>query len=168
MSTTPGSVAVGDVPTAVYRLYDASDVLLYVGISRNPEWRFRDHASQKPWWPQVARKTIAWCDSKNAALQAEARAIDSEGPAHNISNPLRPAPRTIRRPRQPGMVRGPGDRSADRHDRNNQTGVSCRLTLDDFHRFEAVCKKLGLSRRQAIITAIREFLDRHENEADPK
>lgn len=153
----------GSEPAAVYRLYDTSDVLLYVGMSRNPEKRFRDHAAQKDWWSLVTKKAVTWYDDKDAALQAEAQAIDGERPAHNIINPLRPVPRTIRHPRQPGMIRGPGDRRADRHARGSQTSLSARLDWDDFYRLEAVCKKLGLSRRQAIVTAIREWLDRNEH-----
>ena len=55
------------------------------------------------------------------------------------------------------------DRKADRHVPGKQTGVSIRLDNPDFARLEATRSKLGIcSRRQAIITAIREWADRHE------
>lgn len=56
------------------------------------------------------------------------------------------------------------DRSADRHT-DNQTGVYTRLDNTDLHRLDATRKKLGIkSRRQAIITAIREWVARNEPE----
>jgi predicted GIY-YIG superfamily endonuclease len=36
--------------TALYRLYDATDQLLYVGISTNPEERWKTHTMLKSWW----------------------------------------------------------------------------------------------------------------------
>jgi predicted GIY-YIG superfamily endonuclease len=79
----------GDAPTALYRLYAEDNVLLYVGISQNPVLRFDQHAKEKPWWPLVVRKTAAWCDSAGTALNAEAAAISSENPVHNIRRPER-------------------------------------------------------------------------------
>lgn len=52
------------------------------------------------------------------------------------------------------------DRRADRHITGNQTGVYTRLDNPDLDRLEATRERLGIkSRRQAIITAIREWLD---------
>lgn len=57
------------------------------------------------------------------------------------------------------------DRSADRHDPENQVQIAARLDRDDYDRLERVRVTLGLpSRRQAVIRAIREFIDRHEAE----
>jgi GntR family transcriptional regulator len=70
-------------PTAVYRLFAADGVLLYVGTSGNLPLRFRKHASDKDWWPQVARKTMVWYGSRREALAAEARAILVEAPLRN-------------------------------------------------------------------------------------
>lgn len=55
------------------------------------------------------------------------------------------------------------DRSADRHDGSSQVQVGARLDRDDYDRLERLRLRLGLpSRRQAIIRAIREFIDRNE------
>lgn len=55
------------------------------------------------------------------------------------------------------------DRKADRHAPGSQVPVSARLDKADFDALEATRGRLGIrSRRQAIITAIREWLDRHE------
>lgn len=74
--------------TAVYRLYDADGALLYVGVARSPRERLSDHAYRKPWWPQVARKTIEWHPDRETALEAEARAIHTEHPVHNRQVPV--------------------------------------------------------------------------------
>lgn len=76
-------------PTALYRLFAADGTLLYVGITGNPGLRFGQHAADKAWWPEVARKTAAWFSSRDVALNAEAEAIRDEQPVHNISRPLR-------------------------------------------------------------------------------
>lgn len=70
--------------TAVYRLYDDRNVLLYVGISDNPERRWQDHGT-KPWWPTVTRRTVAWFDTRVEALAEETRAILRENPLHNVA-----------------------------------------------------------------------------------
>lgn len=57
------------------------------------------------------------------------------------------------------------DRRADRHAGGGETSVSARLDPDDFRRFEAVRKRLGLpSKRKAVIAAIRDWLDKHAPE----
>lgn len=74
--------------TALYRLYDAEDVLLYVGISADPEGRWKQHsasATSAGWWPQVARKEVRWFPTREAADEAETAAISDERPLHNRS-----------------------------------------------------------------------------------
>lgn len=73
-------------PTAVYRFYDKGDILMYVGISRNPHQRFIQHHA-KYWWDIVARYEIIWCDDRRTALWTEAAAILNEGPAYNRQRP---------------------------------------------------------------------------------
>ncbi|MFC8463367.1 hypothetical protein [Streptomyces sp. NPDC057250] len=72
-----------DRRTALYRLYDAADVLLYIGISHQPDVRFAQHASDKPWWTDVARRDVEWHDDRPSAEAAEAEAIRAEDPEHN-------------------------------------------------------------------------------------
>jgi prevent-host-death family protein len=69
--------------TALYRLYDDAEVLLYIGISHQPEVRFEQHAKLKDWWPQVTRRDVQWFDDRPSAAAAEAAAIRSEDPEHN-------------------------------------------------------------------------------------
>lgn len=56
--------------TALYRLYDANGVLLYIGISGDPKRRFRQHARTKHWWPEVVRKEEVWFDTRREAEDA--------------------------------------------------------------------------------------------------
>lgn len=75
-----------DDPVAVYRLFDSSDDLLYVGISNDPDERWRAHRwgpDRMPWVEQVGRRTVEWQTSRAAALEMEAQAIKSERPKYN-------------------------------------------------------------------------------------
>lgn len=69
--------------TEIYRLYDADDRLLYVGIAYSAHHRLMGHVC-KPWWPDVARKVIGHHRTREAALRAEARAIRRERPIYNV------------------------------------------------------------------------------------
>lgn len=72
--------------TALYRLYDSKDRLLYVGVTDTPWRRWSQHEDTKAWWSQVARKEAEWFDSREEALAAEVVAIQAELPAHNHQN----------------------------------------------------------------------------------
>lgn len=70
--------------TALYRLYDSTDSLLYVGIAEDPKKRWSEHAADKPWWSEVSRRDVEWFADRETAEDAERAAIDSEGPLHNL------------------------------------------------------------------------------------
>lgn len=74
--------------TAVYRLYDQSGVLLYVGISDKPTRRWTQHESGKPWYSEVHTSTVEWHPNREAALWHERRAIRIEGPRYNVEHAL--------------------------------------------------------------------------------
>lgn len=82
MSGSSGHEAASE-RTAVYRIYGADSELLYVGITKDFGARWAQHAAKQPWWPEVARQTVDWHESREAALAEEARAIKAEGPRHN-------------------------------------------------------------------------------------
>ncbi|MFM9652794.1 GIY-YIG nuclease family protein [Streptomyces galilaeus] len=73
-------------PTALYRLYAADETVLYIGVTDDPDRRFKQHRDSKPWWPQVARKTVEWHPSRSRALAVEAAAIAAETPTYNIDH----------------------------------------------------------------------------------
>jgi predicted GIY-YIG superfamily endonuclease len=82
----PGRIVSAPERTALYRLYDADDQLLYIGIAKDPEARWASHATttrSSKWWHLVARKTVEWLPSREAADAAETRAIAAENPYYN-------------------------------------------------------------------------------------
>ncbi|MER5461640.1 GIY-YIG nuclease family protein [Streptomyces sp. NPDC002668] len=70
--------------TAVYRMFDAKDRLLYIGISSAPTKRWVQHSVDKEWWNEAARFTLDWRESRAEALHVEAEAIKGEKPIHNV------------------------------------------------------------------------------------
>lgn len=74
------------VRTALYRLFDSSGTLLYVGVSVSPEQRWLHHAEHKSWWPKVTRIEFAWHPTRAEALRREADAIRTEKPRYNVQH----------------------------------------------------------------------------------
>lgn len=74
------------IRTALYRHFDGSDCLLYVGITRDPARRFAMHCATKGWVFDIATIRIEWLPTKEAALDAERRAIAIEGPRYNFQH----------------------------------------------------------------------------------
>jgi predicted GIY-YIG superfamily endonuclease len=70
---------------SLYRLYDADDRLLYVGIGANPKKRWNGHKADKIWWSEVTRKTVTWFDSRAEARAVETEAIRTEKPMFDQS-----------------------------------------------------------------------------------
>lgn len=73
---------------AIYRLRDADEHLLYVGVSNNPPVRFEEHAASKSWWPEVRFYDLEWLETRQLALSAESDAIWLEQPKYNKSRPF--------------------------------------------------------------------------------
>lgn len=73
--------------TALYRLFNNADVLLYVGVANRPPERFNTHLSLKRWWDEVVRTDLEWHETRKAALTAERTAILIENPLYNILIP---------------------------------------------------------------------------------
>jgi predicted GIY-YIG superfamily endonuclease len=81
--------------TALYRYFAADDELLYIGISADPEERWKVHKwgpNRMSWIRQVTRRAVEWHESRPAALKAEEEAIRSERPRYNgtHNHPLAP------------------------------------------------------------------------------
>ena len=98
--------------TALYRLYDADDELLYIGVSKHPELRFEEHRmAGAKWIPKVARRDIAWYSTRREALAAEKAAIETEHPRHNGTYNYDDAPmptdwKPVNGPNKAGQVAG--------------------------------------------------------------
>lgn len=71
-------------PCTVYRFFDRSGRLLYVGKALDPRARQKQH-ERRAWWPDVdtLRTTHTVYDSERAALDAEDVAIRDENPLYN-------------------------------------------------------------------------------------
>lgn len=79
--------------TAVYRLFDDIDTLLYIGESADPDEREGWHRATQSWGRQIHHRTDEWHDRLEEALRAETAAIEAERPLHNVANsPWRPIP----------------------------------------------------------------------------
>lgn len=79
--------------TALYRLYDSGNQLLYVGISNNPESRWKSHLYGTADWPRLASsRTDEWFDTRVDAEAAEVIAIKAEQPRFNGTHNFTEAP----------------------------------------------------------------------------
>lgn len=75
--------------TALYRHYDATGALLYVGITDCLSGRDKQHAATSHWHCNVQNTTTIWYDTRSDAIAAEREAIRNESPKHNIQNAAR-------------------------------------------------------------------------------
>lgn len=80
-----GSMSESPRRTALYRLYNVDDRLLYLGITVNVRQRFCQHKMTKFWWHLVARKDVTWYPTREAALAAERTATVGERPIYDAS-----------------------------------------------------------------------------------
>jgi hypothetical protein len=75
--------------TELYRHFDKSGALLYVGISLSTAQRMGEHRNGSAWWRKVVSITIERFPTREAALAAERKAVQTEHPAHNVTGRLR-------------------------------------------------------------------------------
>lgn len=80
-------------PTALYRWYDESHLLLYVGISDDLAGRVRGHIKSSSWMDFAVSSTIERHSTRTAALDAEETAIKAERPIFNFQHNSSPEAR---------------------------------------------------------------------------
>lgn len=73
-----------DGPTDLYRYFDKDGALLYVGVSFHAMARAAQHRSSKHWWSDAVFVKIEHCATRSEAFEAEAHAVKTESPRHNI------------------------------------------------------------------------------------
>lgn len=78
----------------LYRVFDATEALLYVGITNDLARRFADHAQEQPWWLDVADCRTEFFPDRVALEAAEMLAIQIEHPRHNVQHT--PRDRSVR------------------------------------------------------------------------
>jgi predicted GIY-YIG superfamily endonuclease len=71
----------------LYRCYNRKESLLYVGMTNNPEDRFKHHRTHQPWWPYVDHITLQQYATRRELAGAEATAIQDEHPKFNVVTP---------------------------------------------------------------------------------
>lgn len=74
-----------DARAAVYRFFNSSDELLYLGLTHNIEERWGTHARIQPWWLDVVRREFTWYETRKEAEQVEAAATALEKPRYDRS-----------------------------------------------------------------------------------
>lgn len=67
----------------VYRAFDRSGQLLYIGSTGDYTARRKQHKYQSAWFDSVSRWQAEWYASDEAAQEAEYAAIQAEQPAYN-------------------------------------------------------------------------------------
>jgi len=77
-------------PTKLYRHFDKDGVLLYVGISTNVVLRLSQHSKYSHWFDEITNVTIETYPSRDDALDAETKAIQTENPKYNIAKSKKP------------------------------------------------------------------------------
>ena len=79
----------GMEPAAVYHLHDEQCELLYVGMSINPERRFKQHAAKRTWWNEVdpTKTAITWYADRIAAALVEHRDELTNTPRYGKNRP---------------------------------------------------------------------------------
>lgn len=70
----------------LYRFW-SGDELLYVGRSVNAFTRAKQHQREKDWYEQVTHLTFEYHPDAASLVAAEASAITTERPAHNVAMP---------------------------------------------------------------------------------
>jgi hypothetical protein len=73
-------------PSTLYRAYDASGDLLYVGIAKSWMHRWAHHQYDSAWFADVRRIELEPFPTRRAALDAERIAIRTEAPLYNIEH----------------------------------------------------------------------------------
>jgi predicted GIY-YIG superfamily endonuclease len=72
--------------TATYELYAEDGTAMYIGLTANPNRRFKEHQSNQGWWHQVdlTKTNITWHSNRQEAQDAEEALIKEKRPIYNI------------------------------------------------------------------------------------
>lgn len=67
----------------LYRLYDKSNILLYIGKTVRGAYRIAEH-QDKPWFSQISFAKIESFENETALNTAEKESIKAENPKYNV------------------------------------------------------------------------------------
>lgn len=79
----------------LYRFFDSSNHLLYVGITNNLWYRISAHSKVQPWWSEVASATMEHYPDREVLAEAERTAIRLEHPRCNKVHAIKRASASI-------------------------------------------------------------------------
>lgn len=125
---------------ALYRFFDATGQLLYVGLTSDPGRRMGQHRVEKPWWSEVANVTIQTYPDRESVAAAERAAIRTETPRYNVACTMRPRERTAKGPAR-------------------ESNISVRLPAGLVSRLDAQAKTERRSRSTMLMLLLEEALD---------
>jgi DNA-binding XRE family transcriptional regulator len=74
---------VDSCPAALYRMFNETGVLLYIGMTTNIGTRMVNHQFDKPWWSEVRTIRVTPYSNRTEAENAERGAIIAEQPLWN-------------------------------------------------------------------------------------
>lgn len=69
---------------SLYRFFNSTGELLYIGITNRVPRRLDQHGDDKPWYLEVADVKVEHHPNRDAALAAEKTAIKTERPKYNV------------------------------------------------------------------------------------
>lgn len=72
--------------TSLYRFFNTTGALLYIGITNRVPRRLDEHGDDKPWYLKVAHVEVEHHPDRHTALRAEKDAIKAERPRYNIQH----------------------------------------------------------------------------------
>jgi excinuclease UvrABC nuclease subunit len=131
---------------ALYRWFDQTGTLLYVGVSGSLHKRVKQHEKSAEWFTEASFMTVEWFASRAEVERAERRAISQEKPLHNkVFADFGGTPAQITPP--------------DKYDRLNS--LKRRL---DFYRIQYERQQVLDSRYQGDADFYRQLLDRKQTE----
>ena len=78
---------------SIYRHFNSSGVLLYLGISCRPLLRTSEHQKGSRWFDEIANITIEKCATRLEAEQKERQYIKAECPIYNVVHNPKPIPK---------------------------------------------------------------------------
>jgi len=82
--------------TNLYRHFDASGNLLYIGISISAVNRLSAHSRGSQWFSEIAKIEIQHFDTRELALKAEGLAIGREKPKYNVHHVVKEKPVVVK------------------------------------------------------------------------
>jgi excinuclease UvrABC nuclease subunit len=72
--------------SAVYRIYNAANELIYIGMSYEPATRVNVQRREQKWGHEIARYEADWFPDRVASRDAEERLIKELQPRYNVTH----------------------------------------------------------------------------------